>query len=60
MKQIGATDELINLCLRKADWPYSIDDIRRRLRAADFRPKYLSLPLGVQELVDDFLDYPEG
>ena len=55
IKELGASDHLINICLKKAGCPYPVEEIRTRLRTKEFRQIYLALGLRAQDSIDELL-----
>ena len=55
IKELSASDHLINICLKKAGCPYPVEEIRTRLRTKEFRQIYLALGLRAQDSIDELL-----
>jgi hypothetical protein len=55
---IGADDQLINLCLKKAEWPFSLEEIIAQLATDDFRQIYIHLDPKVQAQIETLISPP--
>jgi hypothetical protein len=60
IRQIGAGEELIDLCLRKAEWPIPLAEIINQLATDSFRQVYVHLEGKVQQQIEVLITPPEG
>lgn len=58
IREIGAPEELIDLCLQKADWPHSLSEIISQLGTNDFRQIYVHLDPTVQRQIEILISPP--
>src|SRR5271165_2357253 len=58
IREIGAGEELVDLCLRKADWPLSLSEIISQLGTNDFRQIYVHLDPTVQHRIEILVGPP--
>ena len=58
IREIGAGEELVDLCLRKADWPLSLSEIISQLGTNDFRQIYVHLDPTVQHRIEILVSPP--
>jgi hypothetical protein len=58
IREIGAGEELIDLCLRKAAWPISLAEIIYQLATDNFRQVYVHLDGKVQQQIEVLITPP--
>ena len=58
IRLIGADEQLINLCLKKAEWPISLEQIIAQLATDDFRQIYIHLDPKVQAQIETLISPP--
>ena len=58
IREIGAGEELIDLCLRKAEWPISFPEIINQLATDSFRQVYMHLEGNVQRQIEVLISPP--
>ena len=58
IREIGAGEELIDLCLRKAAWPISLAEIINQLATDNFRQVYVHLDGKVQQQIEVLITPP--
>jgi hypothetical protein len=58
IRQIGAGEELVDLCLRKAEWPLSLNEIITALGSDTFRQVYVHLDPKVQQEIEVIITPP--
>ena len=58
IRLIGADEQLINLCLKKAEWPFALEEIIAQLATDDFRQIYIHLDPKVQAQIETLISPP--